>query len=68
VALVNATASTQTVPLGGAFPKIGGTQAPAVNDGSLVTAVTLPPRDGVIVLRFLGHDLYLPLVVRTGAT
>jgi hypothetical protein len=51
VALVNATEGTTTVNLGGAFHKIKGTQAPKVNDGSLVTAVTLPPKDGLILLR-----------------
>ena len=49
--LVNAEATTQTVSLGGTFRKIKGTQAPTVNDGSLVTAVTLPPRDGIVLLR-----------------
>jgi hypothetical protein len=61
--LLNATASAQTVPLSGTFRKIRGTQAPAVNDGSLVTQVMLPPLDGLIVLR-TGSRLYLPLVLR----
>ncbi|MBU0495290.1 MAG: carbohydrate binding domain-containing protein [Chloroflexi bacterium] len=64
LALVNATASPQTVPLPDTFRQIAGNQAPAVNAGHLVTAVTLPPRDGLIVLRVLGHDLYLPLVLK----
>lgn len=63
VVLVNATAATQTVPLGGEFFKINGTQAPAVNDGSLVTQVDLPPADGLILLRSdLYTHVYLPLV------
>jgi hypothetical protein len=63
VALVNGTSQTQTVPLGGAFRRISGTQAPAVNDGSLVTQVTLPGRDGLILLRLLSVRLYLPVVM-----
>ena len=51
VALVNATEAPATVDLGGTFRKIKGTQAPTVNDGSLVTAVTLPPKDGLVLLR-----------------
>jgi hypothetical protein len=63
VVLVNATASTQTVPLGGDFLKINGAQAPAINDGSLVTQVDLPPVDGLILLRSdLDSRIYLPLV------
>ena len=63
VALVNATASEQTIPLGGTFRKIAGTQAPDVNDGSLVTEVTLPFHDGIVLLR-LPHRVYLPVVLR----
>lgn len=63
VALVNATASEQTISLGGAFRKITGTQAPDVNDGSLVTEVTLPFHDGIVLLR-LPHRVYLPVVLR----
>ena len=66
LALVNATATTQTVPLEGTFQKISGTQAPAVNDGSLVTQVVLPPLDGLIVLRLMEPRLYLPLLLRDG--
>lgn len=64
VALVNATATTHTVSLGETFRKIAGTQVPAINDGSLVTEVTPPPRDGIVLLR-LSHRLYLPLILRT---
>jgi hypothetical protein len=62
--LVNATATTHTIPLAETFRKIAGTQVPAVNDGSLVTEVTLPSRDGIVLLR-LSHRLYLPLILRT---
>ena len=51
VALVNATSSAVTVNLGGTFRKIKGTQDPLVNDGSLVTAVTIPAKDGLVLLR-----------------
>ena len=51
VALVNATDAAVTVALGGSFRKINGTQAPQVNDGSLVTAVTIPAKDGLVLLR-----------------
>ncbi len=51
IALVNATDSAVTVNLNGTFRKIKGTQAPLVNDGSLVTSVTLPPKDGLVLLR-----------------
>jgi len=51
VSLVNPTDSPVTVDLGGTFRKIKGTQAPLVNDGSLVTEVTLPSKDGLVLLR-----------------
>lgn len=61
VALVNATSQAQVIELGGTFQKIAGTQA-AVNDGSFVTAVTLPPQDGLILLR--PQRVYVPFVRR----
>jgi hypothetical protein len=51
LSLANTTNSVQTLPLGGTYRKIHGTQAPAVNDGSLVSSVTLQPKDGIILLR-----------------
>jgi hypothetical protein len=51
VALVNATASSVTVPLGEILRKIDGGQVPALNDGSLVARVILPPRDGLVLVR-----------------
>lgn len=50
-AMLNATATTQTVALGETFQKIRGQQVPSVNDGSTVTLVTIPPLDGLILLR-----------------
>lgn len=49
--LVNPSAKARTVSLEGTFRKIKGTQAPQINDGSLVSQVTLPPRDGIVLLR-----------------
>ena len=51
ISLVNATATPVTVDLGGTFRKIDGTQDRTVNDGSVVTSVTLPAMDGIILLR-----------------
>jgi hypothetical protein len=51
VAVVNASGNPVTVDLGGSYRKISGTQVPSINDGSLVTRVTVAPEDGVIVLR-----------------
>jgi hypothetical protein len=50
IALVNPTDAAVWVDLGGTFRKLKGTQAPTVNDGSLVTAVTLRPNDGLVLL------------------
>ena len=51
VALVNPSDAAVTIQLGATFRKIKGTQAPTVNDGSLVTAVTLQAKDGIVLLR-----------------
>jgi hypothetical protein len=50
-ALVNPTDHAVTVDLGATFKKIKGTQDPVVNDGSLVTRVTLPARDGIVLVK-----------------
>lgn len=63
LALVNATLSEQTIPLGGSYRKIDGRQAPLVNDGSLVNQVTLPPHDGLILLR-IEERVYLPVCLK----
>jgi hypothetical protein len=49
--IVNATGSTQTVQLDGDFEKLHGTQDPDVNDGRIVSEVTIDAQDGVILLR-----------------
>jgi hypothetical protein len=51
IVIVNATKSTHQIPLGQPFRKIRGVQVPSLNDGSVVTHVTLPPQDGIILLR-----------------
>jgi hypothetical protein len=40
-----------TIPLGGTFRRIRGTQVPEINDDSLVTEVTPPPLDRIILLK-----------------
>ena len=55
--LVNPDTVAHTVSLGGTFRKINGTQQPTVNDGSLVTQVTLQPRDGIVLLGEGAHRL-----------
>jgi hypothetical protein len=51
ISLSNTTGSAQTISLGGTFRKLRGTQAPSVNEGSLVSSVTLAAKDGIILLR-----------------
>jgi hypothetical protein len=51
IALVNNSNSTQTVPLGGTFRRIRGTQDPTINNGATTTSATLPPQDALILLR-----------------
>lgn len=59
---MNATASTQVIDLQGFFRKIAGDQAPSVNDGALVSQVTLPALDGIILLRLPAQMVYLPVI------
>jgi hypothetical protein len=51
IAINNSTSSTQTINLGGQFKKLKGTQNPTLNDGSTLTSVSVPPKDGIILLR-----------------
>jgi hypothetical protein len=50
IVLNNAGTETQTIELGGSFRRLRGNQDPKVNDGSTVTSVTVPGRDGLILL------------------
>ena len=49
--IVNATASTQTVELDGEYEKLHGTQDMEINDGSIVSEITIASKDGIILLR-----------------
>lgn len=51
VALVNPEAKSVTIPLGGLYKRLKGTQDPVTNNGAYVTSVTLQPQDGLILLR-----------------
>lgn len=51
VAVVNASAHTVSVDLGGAYQRLVGTQAPSVNDGTLTTSVTLGSEDGIVLVK-----------------
>jgi len=49
--VVNATDSAQTVRLDGEYERLHGIQDPETNDGSIVSRVTIPSQDGLILLR-----------------
>ncbi len=51
IAVVNSTNEVRTVSLNGEYEKIHGVQDSAVNDGSIVSEVTLAPKDGLILLK-----------------
>src|SRR3989338_6272402 len=51
VAFVNATHLARSIALDEEFERLHGIQDPATNDGSVGSEVTLPARDGVILLR-----------------
>jgi len=51
LAIVNASGVTRTIALDGEYEKIKGEQDPSVNDGSIVTSVTLPNQDGLLLRR-----------------
>jgi hypothetical protein len=51
VALVNPEVDKVTIPLGGMYRRIRGTQDPATNTGSYHSSVTLPAQDGLVLLR-----------------
>ena len=50
-AVVNSTDTSQKVRLDGEYEKLHGTQDPNVNDGRIVSSVTIPAEDGIILLR-----------------
>ena len=51
IVLHNSSDAAHDVNLRGPFQKLKGTQNPSLNDGSLVSTVVVPPKDGVILLR-----------------
>ena len=51
MALVNSTDKTQRVTLPGVFEKLHGSQDPQTNNGSLVTNLDVPAKDGVLLIR-----------------
>ncbi len=54
IVLVNPSGATVTVELGGQYRKIAGQSDPAFNNGELLTAITLEPRSGVVLLKAPG--------------
>lgn len=51
IVVVNATSKAKAVNLGGTFQRIKGRQDPAVNNGAVVSQVTIPPHDAAILVR-----------------
>lgn len=51
IALVNSGKQSSKVALPGEYEKIRGTQDKTVNDGSIVSSVTVPAQDGLLLLR-----------------
>ena len=61
IVLVNPAEVALTVPLEAPFRKILGTVDPVVNDGTEVTAVTVPPSDAIFLI---GRDVIPPAAIR----
>ena len=51
LAIANATPKPRTVVVGPGYRRIAGTQDPAVNNGQAVTQVTIPPYDGLVLIK-----------------
>lgn len=51
LALVNSLAENREVDLGGEFEKLIGTQDPVVNNGGIVSKITLSAKDGLLMLK-----------------
>jgi hypothetical protein len=54
IVLCNLSDSSAEIRLEKQYRKIKGAQAPKVNDGSIVSTVVLPPKDGIILLKHEG--------------
>lgn len=50
-AVVNSTSTTQKVRLDGEYEKLHGSQDPSTNDGRIISQLTLPAEDGIVLLR-----------------
>lgn len=50
-ALVNATKKAEEISLPAEFEKLSGTQDRRTNNGAIVTKVTVPPEDGIVLVR-----------------
>lgn len=62
IALVNPTNTTQTVTFDSEYEKIRGTQDTITNNGSVVSTVSIPAKDGLIMLRPLDKITEAPYV------
>ncbi len=51
LALVNPSVNSQTIDLGNDYEKIIGQQDPLINNGEIISNVTIPARDGLIMLK-----------------
>ncbi len=51
VVLINSTGQPQKISFDQDLEKLRGSQSPDVNDGSVVSSVTLPPTDGLVLLK-----------------
>ncbi|MBP9695076.1 MAG: hypothetical protein KBD73_01560 [Candidatus Magasanikbacteria bacterium] len=62
LAVVNGSGETKKVSLGGDFERIRGVQDPVTNNGAIVDTVTLPPDDGLILLKTIAtlNDVVYP--------
>lgn len=49
--LVNSTNKAEVIPLRGEYERPTGSQDPGVNNGEIVTEISVPPQDGVILIR-----------------
>lgn len=60
ISLVNSTTRTRTIELPGEYEKLHGKQDPFVNSGQVINRVTIPPKDGIVLLRPLQEVLGNP--------
>ena len=75
-AILNSTSSEQRIRLDGDYEKLRGTQDPDTNDGSIISRITLPAYDGLILLRPLQEIIdavftngaFVRIFDRTGTT